>query len=439
VTIAAAIGNTYRVQLKRDYSEPSIIWGAVVCESGTRKSPALEAPIKRLRQREAEELRRFQLDFEAYDRDLKDFKAIIAKALRSKTGGGPSPLEPNKPVSKRYIVNDITVEALAVRMEQNPRGLLLCKDELAGFFSSFNQYKSGRGSDESCYLAMHGGRSLVVDRKQIDKPSIVVPMASLSVIGSIQPGILKRYFNRERMESGMAARFLLLRPPVRMVRWNEAPIDQLIEDRLGTMLDQLLEVQICINEATRSPEPMMLPLTPEAKKRWIDFHDEHSAEQAELHGELSAAWSKLTGYAARLSLVCELADWAVSDCWDMPPTSIGETAMRAGIALARWFSRETRRIYDSFDETDDDSDLRSLIDYIRRQGGFVASRDLKRGPQRYRKNPDLAEADLERLVQGEAGRWIPQPPGRDGGRPTRTFCLKGFDPGDETGLESGEK
>jgi hypothetical protein len=204
------------------------------------------------------------------------------------------------------------------------------------------------------------------------------------------------------------------------------------------MLDQLLEVQLYLNEVTRTPEPLLLVPTPEAKRLWIEFHDEHSAEQAELHGELSAAWSKLTGYAARFSLICELADWAVSESWDQPPVSIGETAMKAGITLARWFSWETKRIYDSFGESDEDSDICNLIDYIRRQGGFVASRDLTRGPRRYRGNPDLAEADLEKLVLGGAGRWIPQPTGRDGGRPTRVFCLNGYIPGDETPFNPAE-
>ncbi len=37
---AAAIGNTRRIRLKRSWTEPAILWGAIVGESGTAKSPA---------------------------------------------------------------------------------------------------------------------------------------------------------------------------------------------------------------------------------------------------------------------------------------------------------------------------------------------------------------------------------------------------------------
>ena len=42
VVTAAAIGNSYRVVLKRGWSEPAVLWAAIVGESGTLKSPAFK-------------------------------------------------------------------------------------------------------------------------------------------------------------------------------------------------------------------------------------------------------------------------------------------------------------------------------------------------------------------------------------------------------------
>ena len=42
---ASAIGNARRVQLKRGWSEPAIVWAAIVGDSGTLKSPAIEAAL----------------------------------------------------------------------------------------------------------------------------------------------------------------------------------------------------------------------------------------------------------------------------------------------------------------------------------------------------------------------------------------------------------
>ncbi|HEX3315444.1 MAG TPA: DUF3987 domain-containing protein, partial [Gemmataceae bacterium] len=41
-TLAAAIGNSRRIQLKKGWSEPAIIWTGIIGESGTTKSPAID-------------------------------------------------------------------------------------------------------------------------------------------------------------------------------------------------------------------------------------------------------------------------------------------------------------------------------------------------------------------------------------------------------------
>lgn len=431
--IAAAIGNSCRVQLKRDYSEPAIVWAAVVSESGSRKSPALECPIKPLRKKEAEEIKKYRGALADWEIDMRHFKAASRKSKRGANDAVELSDEPQRPVCRRYIVSDITTEAVADRLEKNPRGLLLVRDELAGFFNCMNQYKSGgKGGDEAAYLAMHGGRSLVIDRKNPDKPQIYVPLAALSIVGAIQPGVLRRILTRERMESGMAARFLLAYPPTRKARWTEKYIEMRVEDRLVSMFEWLIELDLQFDDETGEPMPRMLPLSLEAKQLWIAFHDEHAAEQAELHGDLSAAWAKLTGYAARLSLVCEMATWASSgDSFELP-TEVSAASLQAGITLARWFSAETKRIYAILDEDDDRRDLRELVEYIRKRGGTVTARDLKRGPRRFRDDEELAEAELNRLVGLKHGSWIDVPSGDHGGRPTRAFRLKEYTSGDET-------
>jgi hypothetical protein len=437
--IASAIGNSCRISLKPDYSEPSVIWAAVVCESGSRKSPAIECPLRPLRKKEGESFKNFRGALRGYGIDMATYRASL-KSNRSKKDHGDSnaiPEAPQLPTCRRYTVSDVTSEAVAVRLEQNPRGLLLVRDELAGFFNCMNQYKSGgKGGDEAAYLAMHGARSLVIDRKSPEKPQIYVPLAALSIVGAIQPDILRRILTRERMESGMAARFLLAYPSPRTAPWTEQAIDKAVDDRLAAMFDWLVGLELKFDPQTNEPIPALLPLTAEAKELWIAFHDDHAGEQAELHGDLSAAWAKLTGYAARLSLVCELASWASGNDFE-PPTVVTAASVEAGITLARWFSAETKRIYAILDESDEQRDLRELVEYILRQGGVVTARQLTRGPRRYRNNAALAEADLQRLVQWNQGEWINLPSGEHGGRPTRTFCLIGSLAGDETSLKFG--
>ena len=110
---------------------------------------------------------------------------------------------------ERFYCSDTTVEALAERLQDAPRGLLVARDELSGWLGSFGQYKQGKGRDEANWLSMFDAGPLLVDRKTGDKTTIYVPRAAVCIAGGIQPGILRRMFTAEHYESGLAARFLM--------------------------------------------------------------------------------------------------------------------------------------------------------------------------------------------------------------------------------------
>ena len=70
----------------------------------------------------------------------------MLRRWKSQGGGGPWGVSPNpRPKGERLIVSDVTVEALTDRLFTSPAGLLLCRDELAGWLHSFDQYKGGQG------------------------------------------------------------------------------------------------------------------------------------------------------------------------------------------------------------------------------------------------------------------------------------------------------
>ena len=90
------------------------------------------------------------------------------------------------------VVSDATVEAMAAVLADNPRGVLNAWDELSGWLGGFDRYATGNGSsDASAWLSMHDGETLIVDRKTGQRVTIV-PLASVSITGGIQPAILAR-------------------------------------------------------------------------------------------------------------------------------------------------------------------------------------------------------------------------------------------------------
>jgi hypothetical protein len=232
--IAAAIGNTRRLELKRGWLAPPILWGAIVGESGTAKTPAFRLVMRPVRERQRKALERHAEDMKQYEADLARWEKDMAAWKRDKNAASNPPEKPDPPQAERFIVSDTTVEALAPILLANPRGLLLGRDELAGWIGSFDRYsgKARAGADSANWLSMFNAESIIVDRKTGIPRTIHVPQAAVCVTGGIQPAILQRALGIEHRESGLAARLLLACPPRKAKRWTEADIDLSAEAEL---------------------------------------------------------------------------------------------------------------------------------------------------------------------------------------------------------------
>ncbi|MEO1511903.1 MAG: DUF3987 domain-containing protein, partial [Planctomycetota bacterium] len=67
--LASAIGNTRRLAIKRSWSEPPILWCAIVGESGTAKSPAMELALRPVRSRQHRAMKEHSEAVKAWDAD----------------------------------------------------------------------------------------------------------------------------------------------------------------------------------------------------------------------------------------------------------------------------------------------------------------------------------------------------------------------------------
>ncbi|MCL2330198.1 MAG: DUF3987 domain-containing protein [Phycisphaerae bacterium] len=419
--LASAIGNTRRIQIKNGWSEPAILWTVIVGDSGTLKSPAIELALRPIRTRQREAMKQHAQAMEAYKAELNQYNRAYEAWKRGKDHSDP-PEAPVEPVADRYYCDDVTIEALAALLDKQFRGLLCVRDELAGWFGAFDRYSQGKGGgDVAKWLEMFGGRALMVDRKSGNPRTIYIPYAAVSVTGGIQPETLRRALGAEYKENGLAARLLPACPPRRPKKWTEADIDAETEAAVGNVFHRLYELQPGTN-FDGEPIPWLVPMTPTAKAAWIEFYNTHAQEQAELTGDLSAAWSKLEGYAARLALVVHFIRWAACDPTLQSPDAVDETSIAVGVALSRWFGHEARRVYAILAEGDEGREQRRLIELIQCKGGSITTRELQQSSRDYRKSAD-AEAALSELILAGIGRWEDRNPAPNGGRPTRVFRL----------------
>ncbi len=417
---AAAIGTTRRVRIKRTWLEPSILWTVPVARSGQVKSPPFDDAVRPLKMRETQSLRDHEDVLLEHDRDIARWE-LANKAWKSKghEEKPDPPSKPTKPEPSRLITTDPTTEAITLLLSHNPRGLLLCRDELSGWLNSFNCYRGGRGSDISCWDEMYRGKMMIVDRKTGDK-TIHCDHASVCVTGTIQPRVLRRVLTQEYFEAGLSARLLLAMPPGRRKRWTDSELSEETELVYDHIVGNLLTLQHNV-ESSGHTSAVDTPFTPDALKLFIEFFDQHAVVQEQTaDDDLAAAFAKLEAVAARLALIFHFVRWADDDPSLDDPDFIGVADITAGIAITEWFVHETTRIYDLFHDDEIDVEARDLLDWVMRQGGDVAPRELQRHSRTY-PTSEAAIAALDDLVRRRWGYWKYDKPGPTGGKPSQRF------------------
>ena len=197
--LAAALGNGVRIAPKQndDWVVVPNLWGMIIGRPSAMKSPAMKEALGPLQNLEKD--LRDQWSSDCGDAELEAKLAKLTEHDRQKKAKGARrrgfgcrsrclverrarPGGPRGP--PRLVVNDVTVEKLGELLNENPRGLLLVRDELHGALSRLD--REDYQSERAFYLeAYNGDGSFTFDR--IGRGTIHIPCCTLSMIGGIQP------------------------------------------------------------------------------------------------------------------------------------------------------------------------------------------------------------------------------------------------------------
>ncbi|MEM9666488.1 MAG: YfjI family protein, partial [Bacteroidota bacterium] len=328
--LAASVGNAARVVIKSNWTEQSVLWLAVVSPSGTMKTPSLRTATRPIDRLEMEEREAHEQESQEYQRDLEDYEALSKDEKKR----AAKPQEPG--ARQRYRCSDITVESLARLHNDNPRGLLVVRDELAGWIGSFDKY-SGGSSDVQAWISMFNGDYLQVDRKSSALPVLDIKRPNVSVVGTIQPGVLQGVLSAQHYSSGFAARLMLVQPPERPRRWTEADVSVEVQHGYEALVRRLYAMSY------DSEEPRVLGMEHDARRLFADFYDALSQHISGLpSGALRSVLSKVDGLCARLALIFQL-------CENPDSPHVEKKAMDRALVLGEWFMYETTRLYTSGD------------------------------------------------------------------------------------------
>jgi hypothetical protein len=212
VMLSSVIGAGCAIRPKRrdDWTVVPNLWGGVIGPPSVMlKSPALAEVMRPLNRLELEAHQQYQDAWKSHGAELEMFKARkesikddMKRAARAKNRGDesvdPESLkndyasleEPPSPTCRRYLSNDSTVEKLSEILSENPRGILLFRDELVGLLTSWD--REGHESDRAFFLeGWKGDGSHKTDR--IGRGTIFTKNLCISLLGGIQPSKLTAY------------------------------------------------------------------------------------------------------------------------------------------------------------------------------------------------------------------------------------------------------
>jgi len=428
VMFGALIGTGCAIRPKQhdDWYEYPNLWGGVVARPGTLKSPAFSealAPLRRLEKRAADEhlqamaehhldkiTRKMELDRLQKVKDLTREQERRVVELSQKI---------EEPKQRRVRTQDATVEMLGQLASENPRGILVDRDELVGLLANLD--REGQQCARSLYLeSWNGKNSFHTDR--IGRGSIYIEQLCLSVLGGVQPGKLREYLYDAHSHSndGLIQRFQLLVYPddPREVQI----VDRAREEEALAALERVSE-QIAYGDfstlgATREERHgrviHFFRYAPDAQARMLDWLAElYRRVRTEEIPIMAEHLNKFRKLVPGLSLIFHILKLAADR--QVEPLVPLDTLERA-IRMARYLESHARRIYGS----GTDYHLLAAERLAREismgtiEDGF-SERDVYRKGWHYLDRPDMVRAACRELE--EAG-WIQRIPVEfTGGRP----------------------
>ena len=395
------------------------LWGGIVGEPGSKKSPAVQQAHKPLQHLDDIAAQNYAKAMQSYQSQLEKYETELAAWKKNKYSG----IKPNSPVEpkrQRYFAHDTTYQALGVILEVNPRGVLVIGDELSGLLQSLDT--AGQEAARGFFLTGWSGTgSYSFDR--IGRGSVTLSRYCLSLFGGFQPDRIKGYVRFAQRGSskndGLLQRFQLLVWPdqisdIQFVdrKPNKAAMNQCHEAfmRLSMLAETKVTGAISLPSGAQ-----LLHFSPEAQPMFNNWYlaNEKLLAKANMDAARQSHFAKYRSLVPALALLFHLLDDHGG--------SVCEDCLIRSIAFAKYLMKHANRVYASA-SGHDFSAVRLLAERLLK-GEFIEGftcRALTLKGWSGLSTREQAQAAIDALV--EFG-WLSETEVRNGGRPTVKYQL----------------
>lgn len=414
--ISGAIGNTRRLTIKEGWSEPPIIWTLLIMRVGGAKSPIYSACQQYVKSRQDQEMKDYANDMHQYELELKQYKEQQSKSIMDS-----APELPMAP--KRYFTSDFTKEALQKLLAENPRGVMISKDEGSSVFGSFDRYANkGTVSGEIGALCEYWGGDARINTSRKKEGASVYGKAWLTITTTIQSSIFGKIFGGENQALGLCQRFLLYMPRDEVQLTTTHTVSKSTQNAMNKLFDGLYSLQPCIvssdfdcEEAKKlNYRPVEVSwASPQAFQEFIKQADAMTKRGQYDNDYMRTTASKLKAYIARFALLIQIVKYVEAGN-DPGMEAVDLDSLNTSAKMMNWYYDEIKRISLAFQKDE-------VMEALRKHDKPVRVRTLYRGEKgvkglRHLKTDEIVSR-LEALVElGMVERHYRETNGKGGGR-----------------------
>jgi hypothetical protein len=442
VAIASVIGRACGIYPKRhdNWLVVPNLYGAVVGDPSQLKTPAISEgmkPLKRLeleaQQQHQKALAKYTIDNEVIDIQKKAICENIKKIVKTDPSADVSVLrnelarlQSDEPIRRRYMTQDGTTQMIGVLINQNPRGILVFRDELIGWFTAMD--KPGCESDRSFNLeAWNGNGRFTYDR--IGRGTLDIDALCQSVFGAMTPGPLADYI-RATIRGGIGNDGLTQRmqvlvypdPPTKWVNIDRFP-DTEQKNRAFEIFKALSgDIPGAIQEEEDAIPA--LRFSPSGQDIFDQWRHELETRLRSDHGLHPAMVSHLTKYRSlmpSLALVFHLIEVVDRVTTTTEPGPVSEQAAVMAAAWCDYLESHAARVYGAVTSLGLEA-AKEIIKHIRR--GDIKNgckpKDVYRHQWSRLATTEDVKAGLDLLVEYD---WLTVEKTTTGGRPSEIIRI----------------
>lgn len=319
--IGNLIGNRVAIKPKQNdynYLEYPNIWGMVIGSPSMKKTPVFAEISKSVNRIQANESKQYNEDMKQYNEDIniytirkKEFDKEIKNSKEDDVIKFTMEL-PTRPRRVLHFTQDATIEAIARVIDENPKGLLILRDELSGFLKNLDS--KGKEEYRSFYLEGWSSGSKSIER--VGSAPLYIPKLTLGVLGNIQPSLIKQYVYeavKGHKADGLLQRFqmLVFAESIEVKGIDRTP-NKIARDSFDEIIKYILELEyfegVQENEYNKQPYYSYSNKAQQEYNKWyvaIDKEAKESENEA-LESHL-AKYSKLINSLALIFHICELS------------------------------------------------------------------------------------------------------------------------------------